>query len=202
MPILRFSMTSPFARKTRIGAALCGVADRFRLEPADTLDPNDSVRRQNPLGKIPVLLLDDGTAIFDSRVILEYFDQLAGGGRILPRDGMERIAAQTLQALGDGILDAAILQIYEGRFRPAEKHEQRWLVHQMGKVERGMAQLEKSPPAFGGMIHVGHITTACVLGYLDFRFGGRWRETHPNLVGWLDEFAWKVPAFAETKPPQ
>ena len=198
--ILRNSPASPFGRKTRIGAALCGLADRITLESTDTNDPKDSVRAQNPLGKIPVLILDDGTAIYDSRVILECFDELAGGGRILPRTGMERIAAQRLHALGDGILDASILLVYEGRWRPKEKHEARWIEHQAGKVSRALAFLEAAPPPFQPMLHVGHITLACALGYQDFRFEGRWRTSYPNLVGWLDEFAWKVPAFAETKP--
>ncbi len=198
--ILRNVPASPFGRKTRIGAALCGLADRITIESADTNDPKDSVRAQNPLGKIPVLILDDGTAIYDSRVILECLDELAGGGRILPRGGMERIAAQRLHALCDGILDASILLIYEGRWRPKEKHEARWIEHQAGKVSRALAFLEAAPPPFQPMLHVGHITLACALGYQDFRFEGRWRASYPNLVGWLDEFAWKVPAFAETTP--
>ena len=198
--ILRSVPASPFGRKTQIGAALCGLTGRITLESADTNDPKDSVRAQNPLGKIPVLILDDGTTIYDSRVILEYFDQIAGGGKILPRGGMERIEAQRMQALCDGICDASILLIYEGRWRPKEKHEARWIEHQAGKVSRALVFLEAAPPPFQPMLHVGHIRLACALGYQDFRFEGRWRASHPNLVGWLDEFAWKVPAFAETKP--
>jgi glutathione S-transferase len=200
MLVLRTSPTSPFVRKARIGMALCGLTDRIRLEPSDTLDPKDSVRAQNPLGKIPVVITEDGSAIYDSRVILEYFDGLAGGGRILPPAGSERIEALRLQALADGIMDAAILQIYEGRFRPQEKHEPRWLEHQAGKVARALDQLEKAPPPLKPAIHVGHIALACALGYLDFRFAGRWRADHPRLADWLDEFAWKVPAFDQSKP--
>ena len=200
MLILRSHPFSPFGRKVRIGAALCGLADRVRVEQADTLDPKDSVRAQNPLGKIPVLILENGATLYDSRVILEYLDDLAGGGHIIPASGAARFEALRLQALGDGMMDAAILQIYEGRFRPAEKHEPRWLEHQTGKVARALAALEAAPPPLQPMIHVGIVTIACALGYLDFRFEGRWRASHPNLVGWLDEFAWKVPAFAESKP--
>ena len=118
----------------------------------------------------------------------------------------ERIAAfllnlvQRLHALCDGILDASILLVYEGRWRPKEKHEARWIEHQAGKVSRALAFLEAAPPPFQPMLHVGHIGLACALGYQDFRFEGRWRAAYPNLVGWLDEFAWKVPSFAETKP--
>jgi glutathione S-transferase len=200
MLTLRTHPISPFVRKVRIGAALCGIADRLRLEPTDTNDPKDSVRTQNPLGKIPVLILEDGSALYDSPVILEYFDELAGGGRIIPRAGAARFEALRLQALGDGLMDAAVLQIYEARFRPPEKHEPRWLELQAGKVTRALAALEAAPPPFAAMLHVGHIATACALGYLDFRFAGRWRDAHPTLVDWLDQFAWKVPAFAETKP--
>ncbi len=200
MLVLRSSTTSPFARKIRIAIAILGLGNEIRIENADTLDPKDSVRQQNPLGKIPTLILDDGSALFDSRVILEYLDDRAGGGRILPAKGAPRFEALRLQALADGILDAGILRVYEGRFRPAEKHEPKWVDHQAGKMSRALAELEKAPPAFGPTLHVGHITLACALGYLDFRFGTDWRKTHPKLVKWLDEFAKKVPAFAETVP--
>ena len=134
MMILRFSPSSPFVRKVRIGAALLGLDKEITSERADTTDPNDTVRRMNPLGKIPVLIAEDGGAIYDSRVILDYLDERAGGGKIVPRAGKERLAALRLQALCDGILDASILTVYEGRWRPAEKHEAKWLDHQAGKV--------------------------------------------------------------------
>ena len=200
MLVLRSSTTSPFARKIRIAISILGLEDKIRIENADTLDPKDSVRQQNPLGKIPTLVLDDGGTLFDSRVILEYLDHQAGGGRILPPAGPARFEALRLQALADGILDAGILRVYEGRFRPTEKHEPKWVDHQAGKMSRALAELEKAPPAFGPMLNVGDITLACALGYLDFRFGTDWRKTHPKLVKWLDEFAKKVPSFAETVP--
>jgi glutathione S-transferase len=200
MLVLRSSTTSPFARKIRIAIAILGLGDEVRIENTDTLDPKDSVRKQNPLGKIPTLVLDDGSTLFDSRVILEYLDDRAGGGRIVSKTGAARFAALRLQALADGILDAGILRVYEGRFRPAEKHEPKWVDHQAGKMSRALAELEKAPPAFGPMLHVGDITLACALGYLDFRFGTDWRKTHPKLVKWHDEFAKKVPAFADTVP--
>ncbi len=200
MMILRSSSSSPFARKVRIAVHLLGLAGEIRIENTDTMDPKDSVRRQNPLGKIPVLMLEDGTALYDSRVILEYLDDRAGGGRIIPRAGAPRFAALHLQATADGIMDAGVLQIYEGRWRPKEKHEPKWVEHQVGKITRALSQLEQRPPALAPMVHVGDIALACALGYLDFRFEGRWRADHPRLVEWLDEFAFKVPAFAETKP--
>jgi glutathione S-transferase len=200
MLVMRSSTTSPFARKVRIALAVLGLADKVKIENADTLDPKDSVREQNPLGKIPTLVLEDGGTLFDSRTILEYLDDRAGGGRIIPRAGKARFDALRLQSLADGILDAGVLRVYEGRFRPTEKHEPKWIDHQAGKMDRALAVLEKAPPAFGPMIDVGQITLACALGYLDFRFGSDWRKTHPKLVKWLDEFGKKVPAFSETTP--
>ena len=201
MMILRSVPASPFGRKVRIAIAILGLGDQVKVEPVDVLDANDSVRRQNPLGKIPVLLSEDGTAIYDSRVILEYLDHRAGGGRILPRDWEARLAALRLQALCDGILDASILLIYEGRWRPAERHEPKWVAHQTDKVARAMAALNAAPPALNATPNVGQITLACTLGYLDFRFAGRWRGDHPQLVRWLDTFAAQVPAFAASAPP-
>ena len=199
MMILRFSASSPFARKARIAAGILQLEHEITLEQADTLDPNDSVRRQNPLGKIPVLITDDGEALYDSRVILEYLDYRAGGGRIIPRKPSARFAALRLQALCDGILDAAILRIYEARFRPPERHEPAWIAHQTSKIERSLAMLEAEPPEIGATPNVGAIALACALGYLDLRFSGAWRDAHPRLVAWLDAFAAKVPAFARTK---
>jgi len=116
MMILRSSPSSPFGRKVRIALSVLGLDDDVKIEPADTTDLNDSVRRQNPLGKIPVLIAEDGAAYFDSRVILDYLDLRAGGGKIVPREAKERLAALRLQALCDGILDASILTIYETRW--------------------------------------------------------------------------------------
>ena len=138
-------------------------------------------------------------AFYDSRVILEYLDDRAGGGKIIPRDGKARFAALRLQALCDGILDASILTVYEGRWRTAEKHEPKWLEHQAGKVTRALAVLEAAPPPLDAAIpNVGQITLACALGYRDFRFGGSWRSEYPRLVAWLEEFAARVPAYAAT----
>jgi glutathione S-transferase len=198
--ILRSSPASPFARKIRIAAGVLGLDRDIKIEPADTVDPTDSLRRQNPLGKLPVLILDDGTALYDSRVILEYLDHRAGGGRIVPKEPNARFAALTQQALCDGILDAAILRIYEGRWRPPEHHVAKWVEHQTGKMARALAALEAAPPGLDAPPHIGQITAACVLGYLDFRFEGRWRPDHPRLVAWLDRFAAAVPAFAATRP--
>src|SRR5918993_2713026 len=129
MLVLRSSPTSPFGRKVKISAALLGLSDRITIEKADTMDPNDSMRQQNPLGKIPILLLENGEALYDSRVIVEYLDALAGGGRLIPA-GWGRFEALRQQALADGLMDAALLQVYEGRWRPEDRRDQKWLDHQ------------------------------------------------------------------------
>jgi len=199
MMILRSTPASPFGRKVRIVIALLGFESDVTIEPADPTDSNDSIRQQNPLGKIPVLIDEDGTAYYDSRVILDYLDQRAGGGKVMPRDPAARLAALRLQALCDGILDASILTIYETRWRKAENHEPKWLDYQAGKVSRALAVLEAAPPPIDALPNVGQIALACVLGYRDFRFSGSWRGEHPHLVAWLDNFAAQVPAYAATK---
>jgi glutathione S-transferase len=197
--ILRSAPPSPFGRKIKIAAAILGLSSEIAVVTTDTVNPDDPIRGDNPLGKIPALVLDDGMVIYDSRVILDYLDIKAGGSRIIPSNAMERIKAQVLHALADGIMDAGILQIYEIRWRDSAKHEQKWVDHQAGKVSRALAYLEASPPALDGQIHVGIIAVACALGYLDLRFKGEWRASHPKLVAWLDAFADKVPAFEATR---
>ncbi|MEJ1160728.1 glutathione S-transferase family protein [Prosthecomicrobium sp. N25] len=199
MLVLRSSPPSPFGRKVKIAAALLGLADRITIEIADTTDPNDSLRRQNPLGKIPALVLEDGMVLFDSRVILEYLDLLAGGGRIIPAALGPRMAALRLQALADGLMDAALLQVYEMRFRNEGERSTAWTANQAGKVERVLAHLESEPPSATGTLGVGEIAVACALGYLDLRFEGRWRAGHPRLVAFLDAFAARVPAYEATR---
>jgi glutathione S-transferase len=197
--ILRSTPASPFARKVLIAMSVLGLADKIDVLETDLNDPGDSIRVQNPLGKIPALALDDGTVYYDSRVILEVLDHLAGGGRIIPREPAARFATLRLQALCDGILDAGLLLVYEGRYRPADKKVQGWVDRQAEKVARGLAALEAAPPALDPVPDVGQITLACALGYGDLRFGGSWRKGHPRLVAWHDKFAAQVPAFAATK---
>jgi glutathione S-transferase len=200
MMILRSAPPSPFGRKVQIALSLLGFDD-VKIEATDTMDAASPLRQQNPLGKIPVLITEDGAPYYDSRVILEYLDERAGGGKIIPSAAAQRLPALRLQALCDGILDASILTIYEGRWRTPDKHEPKWLEYQAGKVERALSLLEAAPPALPGdgeLPHVGHIALACTLGYRDLRFAGDWRKHHPRLVGWLDDFAAGVPAFAAT----
>ena len=198
--ILRSSPASPFGRKVKIAAHVLGLMDQIEVVVANTLDPEDVIRKQNPLGKIPALILKDGTTLYDSRVIVEYLDALAGGGKIIPASGHERWHVLRMQALVDGLMDAAILQIYETRFRTEDRREPKWLDHQAGKVARALDELERNPPAIGAMPDIGAITLACALAWLDFRFAGNWRKDHPKLVAWLSDFEKRVPNFAASAP--
>jgi len=192
---------SPYARKALIASAMKGLEDRIEVTVVDTnpLD-NPQIHRVNPLAKIPALVIDGDTAIFDSHVICEYFDTLAPAPVLFPKGGVERIRTLTLAALADGILDAAVLMIYEKRFRPEEKWHAPWQERQQRKVDQAVGFLERKPPVWKGAPDYGHLTLACALGYLDFRHEGRWRTGHPGLVAWLDEFAKAVPAFEATRP--
>ncbi len=196
---LRTYGRSPFGRKVRLAAAVLGLCDEITIEAADTLNLEDSIRRQNPLGKIPALVLDDGRVLYDSRVIIEYLDTIAGGARLIPAEIDARFQALTTAALADGVLDAAILIVYEGRYRPDMDPYRPWLDHQRGKIERGLVALDAAPPPIEP-VTVGAIGAACVLGYLDFRKQVDWRARNPGLIGWLDGFAAAVPAFDQTRP--
>ncbi|RTL89048.1 MAG: glutathione S-transferase [Hyphomicrobiales bacterium] len=195
MMILRYSAASPYARKIRIAAELLGLASRIEIVAASTADPKDSLRQQNPLGKIPTLLLEDGTALYDSRVIADYLDYL-GGHRLIPADPLRRFDVLRLQALGDGINDAALLIRYETATRRTELRDPEAIALQQGKIDRALAVLDAAPPE--GPVDIGQIAVACALGYLDLRFEGAWRAGHPRLAAWLAEFEVQVPAFAAT----
>ena len=198
MLVLRSSSASPFGRKVKLTASILGLSDRIQIVDADTLNPEDSIRQQNPLGKIPALILENGEVLYDSRVIVDYLDHLAGGGGVIP-NGAGRFSALRDQALADGIMDAALLQVYEGRFRPEDRHEPKWVSHQADKVRRGLDHAEAHLSETGQDLHIGQIALACALGYLDLRFAGRWRESYPKLVAWLGDFESRVPPFAKTR---
>ncbi len=196
MMILRYSAASPYARKIRIAAELLGLTSRIEVVAASTADPNDTLRRQNPLGKIPTLILEDGSALYDSRVIADYLDHL-GGGKLIPADPSRRFDVLRLQALGDGVNDAALLIRYETATRRPELRDQDAIDLQQGKIDRALETLESAPPS--GPINIGQIAVACALGYLDLRFEGAWRADCPKLVAWLEDFEAAVPSFAATK---
>ena len=200
MLVLRTSLPSPFGRKVRMAIDTIGLTDQVEVVNADTNDPADSLRGQNPLGKIPALILDDGQALFDSRVIVEHLEMLDCRGILIPT-GAARIDVLRQQALADGLLDAALLQVYERRYRPETHVVASWLAHQQGKVDRTLEFIAQEPPVPGADgPHIGEITLAAALGYLDLRFEGEWRSAHPTLAVWLADFAQRVPSFARTAP--
>lgn len=201
MLTLRSAPASPFGRKVKIAASELGLMSRIRIVVANTLDPEDALRSDNPLGKIPVLVIEDGTSIYDSRIIVDYLDMLAGGGRLTP-PGLLQFPVKVRHALADGLMDAALLLVYEKRFRADEQQRsQSWTDHQTGKVVRSLAALEAACGPLQLPVNAGDIAVACALGYLDFRFEGAWRANHPKLVAWLDQFAAAVPSFDVTRPP-
>jgi len=199
--ILRGSPMSPFARKARMAILHLKLSEKVEFVRADPMNPDDVLRQDNPLGKIPVLMTEDGKAVYDSRVILEYLDHVAGGGIIIPDGWPARLNTLTLQAMCDGVMDACILIVYEGRHRPAAIHHPPWLDHQRGKVVRGLAAFAKAPPD-PAHFDVGTITAACMLGYLDMRKQVDWRKDFAALVPWLDAFRAKHPEFDATTPPE
>ena len=143
--------------------------------------------------------MDSGVSIYDSQVICEYLDSFSENIHFFPQ-GPERWGALTLSALADGIIEAALLQVYEVRYRPEDKRHENWQVLQSDKVRRALGLLESNIPNITQTPHIGHLTLACALGYLDFRFEGSWRDNHPNLVAWLDVFSNLVPAYSATMP--
>jgi glutathione S-transferase len=148
--------------------------------------PNSDLANANPLIKIPALILDDGTVLYDSRVICEYLDSL-GSAALFPASGPERWNALRLQALCDGILDAAVLTRYETAVRPQELQWLDWIAGQRKKIEGGIAALEREQSGWGERFGIGQITAACACGYLDFRFPQiNWRTEYPGLAKWFE----------------
>ena len=190
---LRYSPTSPYVRKVMVAALETGLAERIERIPTVVLPtkPNEEVARENPLVKVPALTNDDGLVLYDSPVICEYLDTLHSGPKLFPPTGTARWIALRQQALGDGILDAAILGRYEIQ-RPKEYQWQDWIDAQLRKVRGALAALEIEVEAgeLGGPLTVGQITVGCALGYLDFRYQSEeWRARQRRLAAWFDEFS-------------
>ncbi|MGB0584618.1 MAG: glutathione S-transferase family protein, partial [Candidatus Puniceispirillaceae bacterium] len=197
------SPSSPFGRKVKMATYILGLDDQVTPVLTDTLDHNDSICEVNPLGKIPALE-DGGVTYYDSRVIMEYLDAKAGSGKIIPASGPARYEALTRAALMDGILDAAVLVIYERRMRPEDKYVESVVERQRGKIIRGLEVIAAENPSYnnGAMPDIGEIGLACVLDYLDFRKQVNWRDHAPNLVSWLADFAAAVPGYEDSMPPK
>lgn len=191
------SPASPFGRKVKLTAKMKGLTDHITFETTTA----DAAGSSNPLAKIPVLITDDGTAIYDSPVICEYLDAQVASPVLFPGEGAQRWQVLTRGALGDGIVDAAILLVYESRYRPAEMRVEAWCEMQQKKIDQALAFLEAAPPEVPDQPDYGHMTLAVALAYLDFRHEGKWRANHPKMVAWLAAMEKILPGWAETAPP-
>ena len=195
---LRYSPTSPYVRKVSVFAKESGLEPRIE-NLATTTGLASDLAKQNPLGKVPALIADDGQAIYDSPVILEYLDSLNPGPKLIPAAGPARWKALVTQALADGIMDAAVLRRGE-QMRPAGEQSPAFLKKQGDVVAHALDVLEGDAASLAQPITVGQIAVGCALGYLDFRFAAdEWRKGRPKLAAWYETFA-KRPSMASTAP--
>lgn len=198
---LFYSSTSPFARKALVLAHETGLIRSIALE-AVTVTPTEAnaalAQAGNPLMKIPTMLLDDGEALFDSPVIVEYLDTLAGGN-FIPKSGMARWRALRIQALADGVIEAAVAIRYEVSLRPTALQWRDWIAGQQLKMRQGFAALD-AETTLGTGVTIAEIATACALGYIDFRFPDEnWRTERPRLAAFYESFASR-PSMRATVP--
>ena len=196
------SLTSPYVRKVRMVAIEKHIDLEFVLDIPWNAD--SKVPDSNPLGKVPVLVLDDGSTLFDSRVIVEYLDTVTPVSRLIPEGNRQRIAVKRWEALADGITDAAALILIERAQRAPEHQSQEWIVRQEQKVLRGLEamaeELGEKKWCTGDLMNLSDIAVGCTLGYLDFRFAEiNWREAHPNLAK-LAERLNETQPFKDTAP--
>ena len=196
---LYHSPPSPFSRKVRVLARELGIKlEEIEITPRGNMD----LRRINPLGKIPALVLDDGSALFDSPVICEYLNHV-GGGKFFPGMSMwspntGRWKALGLQALGDGIMDAALARVYEDRFRTPEQRSEAIIENHLSVVRSALDALERT--TFSEHPTIGEISVGCALGYVDLRLAElEWRATRPKLAAWYEKFS-QYPSMLATKP--
>jgi glutathione S-transferase len=196
------SLASPYTRKVRI--VLAEKRIDCEVELVDVSRDNNAVIGFNPLGKIPTLVLDDGTALYDSRVIVEFLDNVSPIGRLIPEDNRERVAVRRWEALADGVLDAGVL-VRQELGRPAKEQSAAWVERQLGKLNRGLAEiageLAERPWCHGDRYTLADIAVGCCLGWLEFRKPGgvEWRASYANLARHCDKLA-ERPAFADTAP--
>ena len=196
---LRFSPTSPYTRKVMIVAIETGQADKIEKQPTNVWAPDTDIGKDNPLGKVPALVTDGGEVLYDSPVICEYLDAQHAGPKLLPPAGGARWQVLRLQALADGILDAAILRRLESQ-RPQERQSADWIERQKRAVGRGVNALEAEAKSLDGPLTLGSIAAGCVCGYLDLRFAAeRWRQGHPKLAAWYEKIAQRK-SFLDTVP--
>lgn len=203
--ILRTSMPSPFGRMVKIAADVLGLSDELTVVAADTNDPNDNLRQQNPLGKIPALLVGDDV-LYDTRVILDYLDQRHcaehGNSILFPGTGMDCIRSKTALSRVIGMLDAGILIVYEGRFRPENMRVESFVDYQREKITRSFAQIKAENPTYtnGATPTAAEIALACALDHYDYRKQIDWRDYCPSLAQWMMAFSTNVPSYKATLP--
>lgn len=196
------SLTSPYVRKIRIVLAEKKIDYDFVLD--SPWEAGNQVAALNPLGKVPVLILDDDSTLFDSRVIAEYLDAVAPNNRLIPASGRERISVKRWEALADGVLDAAVAAFLEAR-RPDGERSPSWIDRQRGKVLQALQamsdELGEQPWCHGNSLSLADIAVGCALAYVSFRLGDiKWAEQFPNLAV-LHEKLMQRAAFSETLPP-
>jgi glutathione S-transferase len=198
------AVTSPYVRKVRIVMAEKKLDYQFVLEDVWT---QDTIVASNPLGKVPCLIMEGGEAVFDSRVIVEYVDNLSPVGKLIPNNGRERAEVRTWEALADGVMDAAILARLEQTWagRKDSERSPAWIDRQMGKVDAALAAMTKGlgdkPFCAGIHLTLADIAVGCALGYLDFRFPQiDWRRRHLALARLSDKLAQRQ-SFIDTAPP-
>lgn len=192
---------SPFGHKVQCAALLVGL--QLQVEQVSTLEENSELRRLNPLGKLPVLVPPDAEAIWDSRVIIDYLQSRSGNSFLVPVDHAQRLQALQLQALADGLADAAILLYAEFQWREPCLQNPHWMAHQAGKITRSLEQLERAPPSKAtDRPDVGEIALACTLHYLERRFGRGMRIRWPRTFGWRDASWQAIGALQASAPPE
>jgi len=195
---LFYSATSPYVRKVMICATVRGIDQQIEKIPTNPHESPAALIAANPLSKVPCLVTEDGFALFDSKVICEYLDTVGDALPLFPASGAARWVALQHQAIGDGILDAAVARRMES-VKPQEAARDAFMARQKQAIDRSLAMLERDMP--GKLMDIGTIAVACALGYLDFRFAeDGWRTTHKQLAAWFDQFATDR-AFTETAPP-
>jgi len=197
------SLTSPYVRKVRI--VFLEKKLEAALEIENVWDTKTKIGSLNPLGKVPCLILDDGEAIYDSRVIVEYVDTLSPVGKLIPVESRERAIVKTWEALADGIMDAGILARLEATWRPAEQQSQAWIERQMGKVEAALSQMSQelgeNAWCHGNQMTLADIAVGCALAWLSFRFPKlEWQTKYANLDGLYQKLMQRS-SFIETTPP-
>lgn len=186
---LRWSSTSPYTRKVLVTAIETGLRDHMEIAPADPWAPDTDLPADNPLSRIPALVLDGGETLYDSPVICEYLDSLHDGVPLFPPAGGARWTALRRQALADGLCDAAVLRRLEVK-RPPELQSAGWIERQVAVMNRALDALEDEADTFGNLVTIGEISIACALSYVDLRFGDdNWRASRPALADWYDTFS-------------